>query len=116
MASMSLKVDHGQTGTDLAGTLMKALTTDPSDAIAIERMKSQLQNDALERLRIREATSLLTQQTIDASMENKRKNAAWNSLFPAIDAATSRSYDSIDQSPQVQAAVATAPEPPAVVT
>ena len=116
MASMSLQVDHDQFGTNLAGTLSKAMLTNPADVVAIERMKSQLMTDALERRRVREATSLLTQQTIDAAMENKRKNAAWNSLFPAAEAATDRTYDSLDQSPQVQATVATAPEPPAVVT
>jgi hypothetical protein len=94
MASMGLKVNHDQYGTETGGLLAKALLPpDAADAIATERMKSALMTDALQRKLLREQTTLATQQAIDRHMLNQREHAAWLARYGAIDDASQLETD-----------------------
>jgi len=78
MASIGLKVNHDQFGSALAGTLSKALLTDPSDAIAIEKMKSSLLTDEMQRRLLHEQTTKATYDAIAQAKDNQYKQAIFN--------------------------------------
>jgi hypothetical protein len=103
VATIGLKINRDNSGLGIAEMFSKAMTSGVDDAIAVAKLKSSLATDEMQRRQLREAASLLTQQTIEQSMKNKYAHA--NRLA---------AYDAAEQASQLEAFM-NGSEPPVVV-